>query len=65
MRAIHRLLALYTAILAIFILLFASAVFYTSTTKSDILNMAISVILFSLIPFGIIYLIWKHHKHHR
>jgi hypothetical protein len=63
MKPIHRLLTLYTGIVVLFVILFAFVVYFASPTPSDILNMALSIVLFSLIPFGIIYLIWTRHRH--
>jgi len=63
MKAVHRLLTTYTTIVVLFVVLFAFVIFFSTPTPGDIFNMALSIVMFSLIPFGIIALIWKHHRH--
>ncbi len=63
MRAIHRLLATYTAIVILLVVLFSFVIIADNPTSEDIFSMVLSIAMFSLIPFGIIFLLWKHHKH--
>ncbi len=62
MKTIHRLLGLYTFLVIFFVVMFASVVYFTSPSRSDVFSMVLSIAMFSLIPFGIIYILWKHHK---
>jgi hypothetical protein len=62
MKTIHRLLTTYTLIVAMFVIMFATVVYTTQPTRTDIFSMVLSIAMFTLIPFGIIFIIWKHHK---
>jgi hypothetical protein len=62
MKTIHRLLTTYTIIVVLFIIMFATVVYTTNPTKLDVFSMALSIAMFALIPFGIIFIIWRHHK---
>jgi membrane protease YdiL (CAAX protease family) len=63
MKAIHRLLSIYTTIIILFVALFVYVLVVEQPGPMDAFNMILSIVMFSLIPFGIILLVWKHHKH--
>ena len=63
MKTIHRLLTLYTTIVVSFVILFTFVIYSSNPSPGEVFNMALSIAMFALIPFGIIFLIWKHHKH--
>lgn len=63
MKTLCRLLALYTFLVVFLIVLFASALYYASPTRNDIYSMLLSIAMFALIPFGILLILWKHHRH--
>ncbi len=63
MKTLCRLLALYTFLVVFLIVLFASALYYANPTRNDVYSMLLSIAMFSLIPFGILFLLWKHHRH--
>jgi hypothetical protein len=63
MKTIHRLLSMYTGMVVLFVILFAFVIYAAQPTPADVFNMVLSIAMFSLIPFGIIFLIWRHHRH--
>lgn len=63
MKTVHRLLTLYTSIVVFFVILFSFVIYASNPGAGEVFNMALSIAMFALIPFGIIFLIWKHHKH--
>ncbi len=63
MKTLCRLLGLYAFLVVFLIVLFASALYYSSPTRTDVYSMLLSIAMFSLIPFGILFLLWKHHRH--
>jgi hypothetical protein len=63
MKTIHRLLSMYTGMVVLFVILFTFVIYASQPTPADISNMVLSIAMFSLIPFGIIFLIWRHHRH--
>ncbi|MEM4240359.1 MAG: hypothetical protein QXK08_04155 [Candidatus Woesearchaeota archaeon] len=63
MKPLCRLLGLYTFIVIFFVVLFASVIYFTQPAKADVFSMVLSIAMFALIPFGIIFILWKHHRH--
>ena len=63
MKTIHRLLALYTTIVVLFTIFFSFVIWASQPSGAEILSMVLSIAMFSLIPFGIIFLLLRHHKH--
>ncbi len=63
MKTICRLLALYTFLVIFFVVMFASVIYFTSPSRSDVFSMVLSIAMFALIPFGILLILWKHHRH--
>lgn len=62
MKTMHRLLLMYTVMLLFLIALFSYVVYTREATTSDMFSMILSIAMFALIPFGIILILWKHHK---
>lgn len=63
MKTLCRLLALYTFLVVFFVVMFASVLYFTQPTRIDVFSMVLSIAMFSLIPFGILFILWKHHRH--
>jgi hypothetical protein len=63
MNTMCRLLGLYTFLLIFLIAMFASVVYFTQPAKSDLFSMVLSIAMFALIPFGILLILWRHHRH--
>jgi len=63
MKPLCRLLALYTFLVVFFVVMFASVVYFSQPDKVDVLSMVLSIAMFALIPFGIIFILWRHHRH--
>lgn len=62
MKTIHRLLVMYSIIFLFLVALFLYEISTTSPTKADVFSMILSIAMFTMIPFGIILILWKHHK---
>jgi hypothetical protein len=63
MKTVHRLLALYSTMIVLFVMLFSFVIYASQPSPKEVMSMILSIVMFALIPFGIIFLIWKHHKH--
>jgi len=64
MKTLHHLLTRYTIMVVLFVILFTFVIYTTNPSAGEVFNMALSIAMFALIPFGLIYLIWRHQKHH-
>lgn len=63
MKTIHHLLTTYTIIVLLFVILFAFVIYTSNPGPREVFSMVLSMVMFSLIPFGIIFLLWKHNRH--
>ncbi len=62
MKAVHRLLGVYSTIVVFFVLLFLLVIVSARPTPLEVFSMTLSIIMFALIPFGIIFLLRRHHR---
>lgn len=63
MKTAHRLLKIYAFILFLFVAFFAFVLYADNPSSADIFSMILSIVMFSLIPFGILFLLRRHRKH--
>ncbi len=63
MRKIHRVLTMYSALIVLFVVMFAFVIYFALPSPTDLFTMALSIVLFALIPIIIAFLVWRHHKH--
>ncbi len=62
MRGVHHVLSVYTILIVLFVLMFAFVVYVTPPNQNEVFTMALSIVLFALIPLVIAFLVWRHHK---